>query len=120
MTVGEQVPHPQTTTPETQGWGYAFPKAAAVKEAYQGRWMSIEGVGGVGVGRVRGRTGIVIYLERKVPELSRKIPAEIDGVPVRFEVSGVAYAASGERGTISAATISGFAAVLRRLRSLIR
>jgi hypothetical protein len=52
-------------------------------------------VHGVGVGMVGGRPGVVVRVERSDSSLSRVVPTITDtGVPVRIQVTGLAFAAS--------------------------
>jgi hypothetical protein len=50
--------------------------------------MSIPGVVGTAEGKCGGKPCIKVYVEKKTPELSRRIPARIDGYPVEIEQTG--------------------------------
>ena len=59
----------------------------AVKERHERRLMSIDGVQGVGVGAGEvGQDAIVIYLRDEA--CKKRVPSEIEGIPVRLEVTG--------------------------------
>ena len=59
-----------------------------VKEKHENNLMSIEGVQGVGIGEESGKPVIKIYVNKKIKSLQDKIPKQIEGYPVRIEVSG--------------------------------
>jgi hypothetical protein len=50
--------------------------------------MFIPGVVGTAEGRCGGKPCIKVYVEKKTPELSRRIPASIEGYPVEIEQTG--------------------------------
>jgi hypothetical protein len=51
-------------------------------------WMALSGVVGIGIGLAEGRDCITVLVARPTPELRRRIPAEVDGYPVRMVESG--------------------------------
>ncbi|HUP19041.1 MAG TPA: hypothetical protein VM778_03705 [Gemmatimonadota bacterium] len=51
-------------------------------------WMEIPGVVGTGQGLCDGTPCIVIYASSPTPEIAARIPAEVEGHPVRVEVTG--------------------------------
>jgi hypothetical protein len=50
--------------------------------------MSIPGVVGTAEGKCGGKPCIKVYVEKKTPELARRIPARIEGYPVEIEETG--------------------------------
>ena len=50
--------------------------------------MKLPGVTGVALTEVDGRPHIAVYVEQLTKNLRAKIPNEVDGVPVKIEVSG--------------------------------
>ena len=50
--------------------------------------MAIEGVTGTAQGLCNGRPCIRVYVVRKTPELTTRIPASIEGYPVDVEETG--------------------------------
>jgi hypothetical protein len=50
--------------------------------------MSIPGVVGTAEGRCGGKPCIKVYVEKKTPELVRRIPARVEGYPVEIEQTG--------------------------------
>jgi hypothetical protein len=50
--------------------------------------MKLDGVSGVALTRVAGRPCIAVYVERASEDLRARIAREVDGVPVKIEVSG--------------------------------
>lgn len=59
-----------------------------IKAKYEKQLLSIEGVEGVGIGEELGKRVIKVYVVRKTRSLQEKIPAQIEGHPVRMEVTG--------------------------------
>jgi len=52
------------------------------------KWLSINGVVGVGVGQEAGKPCLKIYATSLTPELNKEVPNEIDGYQVVFEITG--------------------------------
>ena len=50
--------------------------------------MALPGVVGTAEGARRGAPVILVMVERRTPELAARIPATLDGWPVRIEVTG--------------------------------
>ncbi len=50
--------------------------------------IDLPGVSGTAVGMMRGRPCLTVYVEQKDRALMRRIPQEVEGFPVRVEVSG--------------------------------
>lgn len=60
-----------------------------VKEKHESRLMRTKGVVGVGIGgSTGGEPTLIVYVERKIPETTKKIPDRLGGFPVRVEVVG--------------------------------
>jgi hypothetical protein len=59
-----------------------------VKERYEAAWLAIEGVEGVGLGREGSGKVIKVYVSKKTKALQQRIPTQVEGYPVRLEVSG--------------------------------
>lgn len=53
-----------------------------------GEWMAVPGVVGTGVGLCDGAPCIKVFVARRMPEVEERIPGEVEGHPVRIEVSG--------------------------------
>lgn len=64
-----------------------------VKERHEAQLMAIPGVVGVGIGEAAGEAVIVVYVEKRTPQIEQDVPKELEGYPVVVEVSGpiVAY-----------------------------
>lgn len=63
-----------------------------VKEKHENRLLNISGVQGVGIGEESGKSVIMIYVDKKTKSLIGKIPTQIEGYPVKIEVSGEFHA----------------------------
>ncbi len=63
-----------------------------VKEKHENRLLNISGVQGIGIGEESGKSIIIIYVAKKTKSLLDKIPAQIEGYPVKIEVSGEFHA----------------------------
>ncbi len=59
-----------------------------VQEKHQQQLMSIPGVVGVGIGAVDDDLVIKVLVERKSPQLEKKIPKNLEGFPVVIEETG--------------------------------
>ena len=62
-------------------------KAQAAKRSALRRFQKLGKVTGVGITRVKGKYALKVNLSEPV-EPGTKVPTEIDGVPVRVEVTG--------------------------------
>ena len=52
-------------------------------------WMGLDSVTSIGVGKTdEGKPSIIISLEKDIPATRDVFPAEIEGVPVQFKISG--------------------------------
>ena len=59
-----------------------------VQEAHAERWEALDGVEGTGVGRCEGEPCIKVFVREETDELEEEIPREVEGYPVRLEVTG--------------------------------
>ena len=59
-----------------------------VQEAHTPEWMSIPGVVGTGIGKCGDLPCIKVFVAQKTPEVDRQIPDQVEGYPVRVEVTG--------------------------------
>ena len=81
--------------PEDQPTGDTGGAAAArsasisrVKQIHERELMAIDGVEGVGIGRNQiGDDAILVYL--RDAETAKRIPGQIEGFPVRIEITGI-------------------------------
>jgi hypothetical protein len=63
-------------------------KAAAALERHQDRLMSIPGVEGVGIGGSEDSPVIVVMVRKGGADIRKKLPARLEGYPVKVEVTG--------------------------------
>jgi hypothetical protein len=54
----------------------------------ESRLMAVPGVEGVGIGGTRARPVILVMVRKDAAAMAGKLPREIDGIPVKVEVSG--------------------------------
>lgn len=59
-----------------------------VQEAHTGEWMRIPGVVGTGIGSCEGRPCIKVFASELNATIEERIPEEVEGYPVRVEVTG--------------------------------
>jgi hypothetical protein len=52
-------------------------------------WMDIEGVEGVGQGKIKDQDCIIVFVSLRTPEIEAKIPSKCNGIPVDIQESGV-------------------------------
>ena len=62
--------------------------AEEVLSRHEDRLMSLEDVTGVGITESQGQPAISIMVRQLTPELKAKLPNDLDGVPVKVEVTG--------------------------------
>lgn len=59
-----------------------------VQEAHAEQWESLDGVVGTGVGECDGEPCIKVFVREKTAEIEEELPPEVEGHPVRIEVTG--------------------------------
>ena len=59
-----------------------------VQEAHADAWEALDGVVGTGVGECDGEPCIKVFVRQKTAELQEEVPREVEGYPVRLEVTG--------------------------------
>lgn len=59
-----------------------------VQDAHTLEWMAIPGVVGTGIGLCDEDPCIKVFVARRTEEIEERIPEEVEGYPVRIEVSG--------------------------------
>jgi hypothetical protein len=64
------------------------PSIKQVKQQHEMDLLSIDDVEGVGIGEENDRPVIKVYVAGKTRELEERLPRELEGYPVRIEVSG--------------------------------
>jgi hypothetical protein len=62
--------------------------AETVLQKNQQRLESIPGVEGIGIGGTQDAPVLLVMVRQLTPELKNSLPASLDGVPVKVEVSG--------------------------------
>jgi hypothetical protein len=64
-------------------------KIREVKRKYEQEWLSIEGVVGVGIGILADKNlGIMISVTKLNELISKKIPAEVEGIKLEIRETG--------------------------------
>ncbi len=56
------------------------------------QWMEINGVEGIGQGKVNDKDCILVFVRAKTPEIEKAIPGEFKGFTVQVRESGVIHA----------------------------
>ena len=59
-----------------------------VLKEHTDEWMSIPGVVGMGIGELKEKPCIKVFVVKKTEELNEKIPSQVDGYPVIIEETG--------------------------------
>jgi len=67
-------------------------EAIKVKKKYLQQFLNIPGVVGIGIGGRENSAKIVVNVIKITDEIKRKIPKEIDGIPVEIIETGVVRA----------------------------
>jgi hypothetical protein len=71
------------------GRGEMPPSIQEVKARHEARLMEKPGVVAVGIGRdADGRQAIIVSLDRERPDTRAAMPEELEGYPVRVQVTG--------------------------------
>lgn len=60
----------------------------AVKDRHERELLNLSGVVGVGIGECKKKPCIRVFVEKRTPELERRIPKQIEGIDVDVEVTG--------------------------------
>lgn len=55
----------------------------------QDKWMNIEGVEGIGQGKVDDEDCIMVFVSRKANEIKEKIPEKLEGFAVKIKATGI-------------------------------
>jgi hypothetical protein len=63
-------------------------RALKVKSKHEKKWLSIDGVTAIGIGRYNDSTAIIVSYSRNQETVKKAIPASVDHVPVVFRFSG--------------------------------
>lgn len=66
----------------------ARPTIEEVQERHTADWVRLPGVVGTGIGRCEGEPCIKVFATRMTEEIRHEIPDEVEGYPVRVEVTG--------------------------------
>jgi len=56
------------------------------------QWMEINGVEGIGQGKVNDKDCILVFVRAKTPEIEKAIPPQFKGFTVQVRESGVIHA----------------------------
>lgn len=59
-----------------------------VKDRYESELLAISGVVGVGIGECRQTPCIKVFVEKKDPDMERRIPKHLEGFEVDIQVTG--------------------------------
>lgn len=65
-----------------------YDEAAIVKQQYEQKWMAMEEVAAIGIGRAGEETGIIISVTEHPEKVRREIPSRIEGVPIKIKKTG--------------------------------
>lgn len=66
----------------------ARPTIEEAQEAHTDEWMALPGVVGTGIGRCDDDPCIKVFVTERTAALEDRIPDEVEGYPVRLEVTG--------------------------------
>jgi len=53
------------------------------------QWMEINGVEGIGQGKVDNKDCILVFVRKKTPEIEKAIPPQVKGFAVQVRESGI-------------------------------
>ncbi|MBE0479119.1 hypothetical protein IBX65_08415 [Candidatus Aerophobetes bacterium] len=60
-----------------------------VISSIQDKWMKMEGVEGIGQGKIDDKDCIMVFVSRSAQEMKQKIPEKLEGFVVRVEETGI-------------------------------
>ena len=80
-------PHPQPEQKSEQRMSKR--SLEQVQESHTKELMTIPGVVGTAIGQSEdGSPALLVFVEEKTDEITRKVPTELEGYPVRIQVTG--------------------------------
>lgn len=65
-----------------------YEEATSIKQQYKQKWLAMEEVVAIGIGRAGGETGIIISVTEHSDKVRREIPGRIEGVPITIRETG--------------------------------
>ncbi|SHE45434.1 hypothetical protein SAMN05443144_101328 [Fodinibius roseus] len=65
-----------------------YEEAALIKRQYEQKWLAMEEIAAIGIGRAGGETGIIISVTEHPEKVRREIPGRIEGVPIQIKKTG--------------------------------
>ena len=64
-------------------------KIREIKNANEKNWLQIKEVCAVGIGLTKNNeTGIIISIEKNTEQVQKKIPSQIEDVPIEIQITG--------------------------------
>lgn len=63
-------------------------KVKQIKKQHERRWLAINGVVAVGIGKVDNKMGIIISVSGELHKIRAEIPGQINGVPIEIQQTG--------------------------------
>jgi hypothetical protein len=63
-------------------------KAVEVKQRFENKWLSIQGVNAIGIGMIGDQIAIIISVDSPAENIQAEIPAQVEGVPIRIKITG--------------------------------
>lgn len=65
-----------------------YEQVASIKERYEQKWLALEEVTAIGIGRAGDELGIIVSVRAHPEKVRRAIPGRIEGVPVTIRKTG--------------------------------
>jgi len=78
----------RTSDQRDSGSGTLPPSIEEVLGRHSADWMAISGVVGTGIGTCDGVRCLKVFVVERTPAIESRIPAGVDGYPVRVEITG--------------------------------
>jgi len=77
------------TSPRPEKENESMRSLQQVQESHTKELMAIPGVVGTAIGQSEdGSPALLVFVEEKTDEITRKVPTELEGYPVRIQVTG--------------------------------